>query len=226
MTSNIDSQHLKCSLLYAILEDGLSRMLEVVKSDDFTFHVNGQTFSNTLAEAVLVSSKVYQSLHSDPSIRTFTINDTSVDQSCFSEFLEFVRGRDFCTLSTNTALLFLPLCRSLGNEHLALVLLMSFLSTSGVTTFPFFEVNIDNCASQFHSYSIDTLRLLDKQTLHSLLGSPSLKVKTEDAFLNTLIDLGSDYFEFWRYVEVSLLTTKGISLFAEKLPFDELTIDS
>jgi hypothetical protein len=226
MTSNVDPQPVNCSLLYAIIEDGLGRMLEIVKSDDFLFDVNGQTFASTLAEAVLISPKVYQSLHSDRSVRTFTVRDTAIDRFCFSQFLELIRGRDYFALSVDTALLFLPLCRLLGTGRLALILLVSLLSTSGATALTFCDVNIDDCASQFYSYSVDALRLLDKQMLHSLLGSPLLKIKTDDALLNTLIDLGSDYFEFWRYVEVSLLTTEGVSLFVEKLPFDELTIES
>jgi hypothetical protein len=160
---------------------------------------------------------VYQSLHPDPSVRTFTIRNTSFDRSCFSQILEFVHGRDFSALSADTALLFLPLCRLLGNER---------DSPLCAATLPFCEANIDDCISQFHSYSVDAVRLLDKQTLHSLLDPPSLKIKTEDALLDTLIDLGSNYFEFRRYVEVGLLTTEGVSIFVPQLPFDELTFES
>jgi hypothetical protein len=39
----------------------------------------------------------------------------------------------------------------------------------------------------------------------------------------SLIDLGSDYFDFWKYIEVSNLTGDGIVRFVEKNPFDELT---
>jgi hypothetical protein len=39
----------------------------------------------------------------------------------------------------------------------------------------------------------------------------------------TLIDLGSDYFEFWQYIEVHNLTGDGLVHFVENLPFDELT---
>jgi hypothetical protein len=48
-------------------------------------------------------------------------------------------------------------------------------------------------------------------------------LESEDAFLTTLIDLGSDYFEFWQYIEVNNLTGDGIVHFVENLPFDELT---
>jgi hypothetical protein len=40
-----------------------------------------------------------------------------------------------------------------------------------------------------------------------------------------LIDFGVDYFEFWSYIEVSFLTEEGISLFVDKLRFDDLTLE-
>jgi hypothetical protein len=89
----------------------------------------------------------------------------------------------------------------------------------------FCDANVDFCASYFYSYSIDELRCLDKQTLHSLLSSSSFQIATEDDFLRSLISLGSDYYEFWNYVEVLLLTKDGLSIFVEKLPFDKLTLD-
>jgi hypothetical protein len=38
-----------------------------------------------------------------------------------------------------------------------------------------------------------------------------------------LIELGSEYFEFWQYIEIILLSTDSLSLFVTKLPFDELS---
>jgi hypothetical protein len=77
----------------------------------------------------------------------------------------------------------------------------------------------------FHCYSKDKLRRLDKQTLHDILSSPSLAIESEDDLLGVLIELGSAYFEFWRYIEVIFLTDKGLSLFVDELPFDELTAE-
>jgi hypothetical protein len=87
------------------------------------------------------------------------------------------------------------------------------------------EATIDYCASKFHCYSIDEIGRLDKQTLHHVLGSSSLRVESEDQLLKFLIDLGSDYYEFWRYVEPIFLTEEGISLFGNTLPFDDVNED-
>jgi hypothetical protein len=81
----------------------------------------------------------------------------------------------------------------------------------------------DSIASRFWRYSADELRCLDKQTLHALLSSPSLSIETEDALLQLLIDIDCETFDFWRYIEVSLLSSKGFSQYVERLPFDRLT---
>jgi hypothetical protein len=39
-----------------------------------------------------------------------------------------------------------------------------------------------------------------------------------------LIDLGSDYFEYWCYVEIAFLSTQGISQFVKIFPFDEMRL--
>jgi hypothetical protein len=89
----------------------------------------------------------------------------------------------------------------------------------------FHDANIDSIASHFHCYSTDDLRCLDKEMLHNLLVSHSLQVETEDHLLESLIDLGSDYFEFWSYIEVSHLTRSGFLRFVQEIPFHALTTD-
>jgi hypothetical protein len=72
---------------------------------------------------------------------------------------------------------------------------------------------------------VDELQCLDKQTLHQILESASLAIESEDDLLRTLISLGSGYFEFLSYIEVIFLTDEGLSLFVDKLSFDDLTLE-
>jgi hypothetical protein len=85
-------------------------------------------------------------------------------------------------------------------------------------------MNIEDCASKFNSYSTGELRNISKQMIHSLLSSPSLRLESEDLFLETLNDLGSEYFEYWIYLEIVFLSSEGISKFVELFPFSELRI--
>jgi hypothetical protein len=235
----------KFSPFHAILQDGLERVLDVVKSDNFSFIVKGRVFISTIAEATLFSPKVHEMLRSDPSVRSFDISaeDDNIDVSLFSLFLEIARNYDCPSIEENKKLCLLSLCRAIGNERLALVFLSWFCSTgsesesvigssssgSATTTAKivgFCNANIDSCASQFHSYSIDTLHSLDQRTLHSLLRSRSLHIKTEDDLWPSLVSLGSEYCEYLGCVEISLLTSDCVSIFVETLPFDELTFDA
>jgi hypothetical protein len=84
------------------------------------------------------------------------------------------------------------------------------------------DFDTNHCASQFHEYSIELIRRLNKSTLHELLCSKELKLLSEDVFLQQLIELGSEYFEYWCYIEVSFLSSSGISLFVEHLSFENL----
>jgi hypothetical protein len=141
----------------------------------------------------------------------------------------------------------------LGNERLAFLFLASLnsqsrspsssssvsaststlTSPSGVSISPDVLLNlisssqaaIDYCASQFHCYSVEEIGRLDKHTLHLLLESPSLRLESEDSLLQLLIELGSNYFEFWHYIEPVFLTSDGISLFGNTLPFDHVNSD-
>jgi hypothetical protein len=246
---------LKGSKFYGLLQDGLSRMLSVVKSDTFEIIVKGEIFETTLAEAVLISPKIYELFQIDPTIRTFTLCDhdesPDVESSSFKVFLECVRLREFHDLSQSGELTFLSICRLFGNERLAFLILASLnslslspsISSSSVASTPTSsnggpmspdvlmnfisssEATIDYCASQFHRYSVDEISRLAKHTLHHLLSSPSLRLETEDQFLRFLIDLGSEYFEFWCYIEPIFLTENGISLFGDTLPFDYVNED-
>jgi hypothetical protein len=248
---------------YGLLRDGLERMLSVVKTDEFELIVRGERFTTTLAEAVLISPKVYELFQMDPTIRTFTIcdvdgsHDEDVDSGSFKTFLASVHSREFQNLSSSNELTFLSICRLLGNEQLAFLCLASLkslslspsspsstagsdstststaASSSGVSMsadilvhwISSSEATIDYCASQFYRYSVDEIVRLDKRTLHRLLASPSLRVESEDQFLQFLIDLGSAYFEFWQYLEPIFLTPDGIRLFGDTLPFEYVNED-
>jgi hypothetical protein len=85
-------------------------------------------------------------------------------------------------------------------------------------------MKIEDCASEFNSYSIPQLRNLPREFLHSILSSPSLAIESEDFLLQRLIDLGSDYFEYWAYLEIPFLSAQGISQFVKSFPFEELRV--
>jgi hypothetical protein len=135
----------------------------------------------------------------------------------FIRFLDFIHSPVCDGFSESERISFLLICKYLGNEGLTFLLLDS-LNVSKDSNFRYFNSN--HCASHFHEYSMDLIRLLNKNTLHEILCSTELKVESEDDLLKTLIDLGSEY---WCCVEVILLSSEGISLFVEHLQFESLS---
>jgi hypothetical protein len=181
---------------------------------------------STIAEAALISPTIHQRLRFCLEIRTFRIDDDKLTSKTFSRFLDFVHSRLVTDFSREEQISFLSICGLLGNIRLTFLLLeslhgMSEDKKSAVMDFGDIDANV--CSSEFSDYSVAVIRWIDKGMLHEFLSSPELKLENEDAFLKILISLGTEYFEFWEYVEVKHLTDDGITLFIEHLPFDELT---
>jgi hypothetical protein len=102
---------------YAILQDGLDRMFDVVKSEEFRFFVNGECYASTLAEAVLISPTVHDVLRNDRSCPIFVISDKDIDSRNFGHFLDLIRCHDCVSLSEDKALSFLSICRLLAHKR-------------------------------------------------------------------------------------------------------------
>jgi hypothetical protein len=242
----------KLSMLSEMMKDGLSRILEVFGKDDFIFVVNGRSIKSTFAEALLISPAVYAAFRSDNTKRMFEIREEGIEANDFDLILKLIRLESFdnVEMSEDRELSFLSIFRCLKNERLSLQLLSSIhlnsrrslytsakdgLHGSATSTKDCVKSNdlmendmnlsVKYCASQFYSYSINELSRLEKNTLHALLSSQTLGIVSEDALLKTLIELGSDYYEYWQYIKVCFLSSKGISKFVERLPFDEVGIE-
>jgi hypothetical protein len=223
MTANPPQFPPKCSPFGALLRNGLDRLFDFVPADLCTFIVNGEHFQTSFAEAIVLSPMACDVLKFNPMGRTFDISTHSVDAKTFQLFLNFALSREPLSLSRDAARSFIPVCQALGNELLALSLLSLMKGISGESMIDISDSTVDVCASRFYSYSIEDIRLFDSVTLHRLLSSPSLLIESEDTLLGQLITLDSGKSEFWGYIEVEFLSSKGISIFADALSIDELT---
>jgi hypothetical protein len=216
---------LEFSPLFVTLHEGFERLLEVVPKDEFVFIVNGEAIVSTVTQAVLISPKIYETFRSCPGNCGFRINDEHITANDFRRFLDFVRSRVFDGFSDDERSSFLSISSLLGNDELTYLLIMTLKSATmnESKVISNFVIDANDCASQFYCYSIDLIRRIDRRMLHEILSSEKLKLETEDELLRMLIDLGSDYFDFWCYIEVSCLSDDGIDLFVENVRFDDLT---
>jgi hypothetical protein len=72
----------------------MDRMLSVITKEEFTFYVGKAKVTSDLAEAVLISPKIYGLLSNDQTIRSFVISDNKIEAETVQRFLSFVRCRD------------------------------------------------------------------------------------------------------------------------------------
>jgi hypothetical protein len=228
------NQSVKFSPFHAILQDGIDRLLELLPNEEFTFIVNGEQLKTTLSEAVLISPIISERLKTDPMNREFYIesDEIEIEMKQFSVFIDIIRNRNEWIFSTEDGIAILSICKLIGNDQLSLFVLGSVhcdisskslsLNVCKSEVMNISEKSVEDCASKFNSYSTEELRNIPKQLLHSLLSSPSLAIESEDSLLQQLIDLGSEYFEYWCYLEIAFLSTEGISEFAKAFPFEEL----
>jgi hypothetical protein len=105
-----------------IVNNGLKGMLDFTKSNKFTFIVNGFHFENTVAEVILISPFVYESLLQDLSVFTFCISSSEINSNDFVEFVQLFRLNTSFD-STIPVLSLLSIFCALGNESLSISLL-------------------------------------------------------------------------------------------------------
>jgi hypothetical protein len=155
-----------CSPLFMTLKDGLQRAFEVFQSDEFVFIVKGEQLKSTMAEAVLISSKVHENVRSAPGNHRFEIEDENITLNNFVRFLDFIHSLVCDGLSGSERIAFLLPCKVLRNGGLAFLLLDS-LGVSEDSKFRDFDS--DHSASHFHEHSVDLIRMFHKSTLHEML---------------------------------------------------------
>jgi hypothetical protein len=211
-------------------------MQEFFESERMTFIVNGDDFVVPFTEALLLSSKVCESVRCDVSTRSFKIETTEATSADFDEFLKFIRCSRLKRLEIEQGLKFLLFCRFLRNDDLALTLLAllhpieseSQIASgceieSSNSMILLCDADIDFCASHFYLYSVKELRRLDRSLLHRILSSSSLLLRNEDSFLSLILDLGDDFCDLLNYVEIIYLGETGLSLFIDRVEFANLT---
>jgi hypothetical protein len=236
MSENSSKLTFKFSPFEALLRGGFNQMQEFFEGEEFTFFVNGESFVVSLMEALLLSSKVCDSLRCDVHIRSFEIDSCDATFGDFREFVNFIHCSSVENINLELGHKFLLFCRLLGNDYLALVLLALIHPIGCVNLIGRFRfiaplppsisvcgADVDCCASLFYLYSVVEVRLLNHELLHQILGSRALRLQTEDDFLRLILDLGEDYREFVNYVEISNLSESGLIDFIDRIEFANLT---
>jgi hypothetical protein len=115
------------SPFYAILQDEIDRLFELLPCEEFTFIVKGESLKTTLSEAILISPMISERLKTDPTNREFEIEieNDEVEMKQFSNFVELIRDREQYVFRRENELIFLSICKLIGNEQLSVLILGS-----------------------------------------------------------------------------------------------------
>jgi hypothetical protein len=179
--------------------NGRKRLLDLIKSNKFTFIMNGSHSDGTVAEAILIPSSVSESLLKGPNVSTFSISRSTIGSNDFTGFVQLIRSNN-CLESAIPGLSLLLIFHAFGHESLLLSLLASMYSRinesesscnsksiqSGIPIsreYLHVDMTIGYCASKFSFYSTAELCCLDRNLLYTLLSASLLRLENEDVLL-------------------------------------------
>jgi hypothetical protein len=157
------------------LHDGIERMKSVIRSDPFTFVINGSRFETDVMTAVLLSPAVHSELQRDRSFDRFEIDDSSVSVEALRVLKDFVSGSSV-TLSLSDRKSLLSVCRSLQNGRLEMVVFACWIGESSPSCHDIFVgedriLGID--PREVYDYFDSDLSLLSVESLFELFSSDS-----------------------------------------------------
>jgi hypothetical protein len=221
MSNETPQQASRTSAFTYALHEGLERMKTIIDNDSFTFVINKERFETDIFEAVLLSPAVHERLTIDRSDRMFVIEDENIPCKMISILIGLVSGETVeLSLEERKSLIFL--CRYLKNKKFEKIIFGMLIGMSSSVLMQFYEQEPKYdamIASQFYSYSQEDICLFDVDVLEALLSSKSLVVWHEDSLLDTILELGCDYYSLLRYVRFEFLTLFGISRFVDTIDF-------
>jgi hypothetical protein len=199
--------------------DGLSRVSDVVPSDEFVICVNGEESTLSLVEAVFLSPRVFSALKSDPTIRFLEITDDEIEGKHVVDLLNFVRG-GVLKLTKSSRLSLVRLSRELRNRDLTQLFL-------GVRDDETINERVGDLRIGFDLtvHSRDDLFVVDVDTLEDVFRSDRLRIESEDWLLYLILDLGCEYRGLLDVVKYEFLSPEGLSKFVDHFSYCEMTDD-
>jgi hypothetical protein len=201
--------------------------MQLIEWEEFTFVVNGRTLKSNVAEAVIMSPSVFESLMIDRTIREFRIDDDAVDIDTLTLLQRLISGEkvEITKILRNSLV---SLCQHLENNQLAKMIFSLHVNESTNPLFSFNELDSIGdtvIASEFYSYPVADLRLFRPEILDVFLSSENLVIESEDSLFTTILELGSDYFGLLRYVHIEFLSESGRDRFMNGIDFCWITED-
>jgi hypothetical protein len=196
--------------------EGISRVCDVVPTEEFVIRVNGQDSLLSLVEAVFLSPRVFSAWKTDSTIRFFEINDPEIDGSHIGDLLEILDGRRV-TVTASSRLSLLRLSSQLGNRDLTKLF---FGLGSGETVI---EAIHPSLGFDLTVERREDLMVLEVDTLDEFLRSEELVIESEDWLLDLILDLGDNYRSLLNAVKYEFVSEEGLSKFLSHFDYCDIT---
>jgi hypothetical protein len=224
MSKESSFTHSQIPLLYRFLYDGIRRLSDLMNTSQFTFIVNDTIIVSSIIEAVLLSPAVYENLVNDESNTKFNVKASNITSEDFFILLEIVRLNRITILRSKLESL-IEISRQLKNDRLEILFLSisNCSSTSIEVDFgEYFDVNIEMIASQFFSYSNETLLNFGLNVLNKILSNENVCVESEDSLLKTIVGFGDHFRSLLNHIRVDFLSESGLREFLKIISFHEI----
>jgi hypothetical protein len=181
----------------------LSEVQKVFLKESFQFIVNGSELSREVCESAALFPAVREQLSVDSCARKFYVNLSGINPAAIDS-LEFLLSGEMIS-SFGSQLL---LSKFLENEQLERLFVKFSKSDIGKNLS---ELMIEN-RIDFDSTDIS---ILSFEALDNLLLNESISVESEDSLLRDILQLGPDYRDLVRHIQIVNLSENGLSLLSE-----------
>jgi hypothetical protein len=185
------------------LRNPLVRIQSALLSESFLFVVNGFVIKSDLAEAAALFPAVREQLSVDGCARNFFVNESGIEATDIHS-LQFLLSGEAISMRRSQELL----NGLLGNVNLERL----FLNCSKVDI----EMNLSDLTME-RRIDLESTDLsgFSVEALDSLLLSESVSIGCEDALLLFILNLGPDYRDLLRHIQIGFLSQDGLSILDE-----------
>jgi hypothetical protein len=174
-------------------------------SDSFDFIVKEAVIETSISEAASLFPAVREQLSVDGCARKFFVKDSGIEAADIHS-LQLLFSGERISIRRSHGLL----SRLLGNVNLEVLFLDRSESDIGVNLS---ELMIER---RIDLESVD-VSVLSIEALDSLLLSELVTVESEDALLRLILQLGSDYRDLLRHIQIVFLSEDGLSVLDESV---------
>jgi hypothetical protein len=211
----------------------------LVRVNDFTLQVGSETFECSRFEAAFISPRIAAILLQDPTIDKYEVDievnsDEDIGSECVNGLISLSRNSSLEVTESNVEFL-KRIAKSLGSSELCEIVKEFItegeaLSSSNVlerlSLCESLEVSgsreLDYLSAHFYEIDKSVLQELRHDDLKKVIESEQLRLFSEDALLDLILELGAEYSDLLGCVQTEHLSRTGMSRLLDSVPREQM----